>query len=149
MAQLVTYTAITIPVFLDISMRSFIKLNRTYLRCWPTTMKMTNFVRMSFKRFLNSFMKCQPNYCTENIYDGIELMFVCFYKFKRLQRYMLIYARYTIVLTNCISVVLCFLLDKFCLHLILQVKSKLVSYHGTYYLDVGLWKSLKQKSKRK
>lgn len=101
-------------------------------------MKMTNFVRMSFKRFLNSFMKCQPNYCTENIYDGIELMFVCFYKFKRLQRYMLIYARYTIVLTNCISVVLCFLLDKFCLHLILEVKSKLVSYHGTYYLDVGL-----------
>lgn len=147
MEQLVTYTAITI--FLDVSMRSFIKLNRTYLRCWPTTMKMTNFVRMSFKRFLNSFMTCQPNYCTENIYDGIELMFVCFYIFKRLQRFMLIYARYTIVLTNCISVVLCFLLDKFCLHLILEVKSKLVSYHGTYYLDVGLWKSLKQKSKMK
>lgn len=136
MAQLVTYTAITI--FLDISMRSFIKLIGHIYVVDLTTMKMTNFVRMSFKRFLNSFMKCQPNYCTENIYDGIELMFVCFYKFKRLQRYMLIYARYTIVLTNCISVVLCFLLDKFCLHLILEVKSKLVSYHGTYYLDVGL-----------
>lgn len=136
MEQLVTYTAITI--FLDISMRSFIKLIGHIYVVDLTTMKMTNFVRMSFKRFLNSFMKCQPNYCTENIYDGIELMFVCFYKFKRLQRYMLIYARYTIVLTNCISVVLCFLLDKFCLHLILQVKSKLVSYHGTYYLDVGL-----------
>lgn len=131
-----TYTAITI--FLDISMRSFIKLIGHIYVVDLTTMKMTNFVRMSFKRFLNSFMKCQPNYCTENIYDGIELMFVCFYKFKRLQRYMLIYARYTIVLTNCISVVLCFLLDKFCLHLILEVKSKLVSYHGTYYLDVGL-----------
>lgn len=125
MAQLVTYTAITI--FLDISMRSFIKLIGHIYVVDLTTMKMTNFVRMSFKRFLNSFMKCQPNYCTENIYDGIELMFVCFYKFKRLQRYMLIYARYTIVLTNCISVVLCFLLDKFCLHLILEVKSKLVS----------------------
>lgn len=136
MAQLVTYTAITI--FLDISMRSFIKLIGHIYVVDLTTMKMTNFVRMSFKRFLNSFMKCQPNYCTENLYDGIELMFVCFYKFKRLQRYMLIYARYTIVLTNCISVVLCFLLDKFCLHLILQVKSKLVSYHGIYYLDVGL-----------
>lgn len=136
MAQLVTYTAITI--FLDVSMRSFIKLIGHIYVVDLTTMKMTNFVRMSFKRFLNSFMKCQPNYCTENIYDGIELMFVCFYKFKRLQRYMLIYARYTIVLTNCISVVLCFLLDKFCLHLILEVKSKLVSYHGTYYLDVGL-----------
>lgn len=120
-----TYTAITI--FLDISMRSFIKLIGHIYVVDLTTMKMTNFVRMSFKRFLNSFMKCQPNYCTENIYDGIELMFVCFYKFKRLQRYMLIYARYTIVLTNCISVVLCFLLDKFCLHLILKVKSKLVS----------------------
>lgn len=84
-------------------------------------------------------MKCKPNYCTENIYDGIELMCVCFCIFKLLQRYMLIYARYTIVLTHCISVVLCFLLlDNFCLHLILQVKSKLVSYHGTYYLDVGL-----------
>lgn len=125
MAQLVTYTEITI--FLDISMRSFIKLIGHIYVVDLTTMKMTNFVRMSFKRFLNSFMKCQPNYCTENIYDGIELMFVCFYKFKRLQRYMLIYARYTIVLTNCISVVLCFLLDKFCLHLILEVKSKLVS----------------------
>lgn len=125
MAQLVTYTAITI--FLDISMRSFIKLIGHIYVVDLTTMKMTKFVRMSFKRFLNSFMKCQPNYCTENIYDGIELMFVCFYKFKRLQRYMLIYARYTIVLTNCISVVLCFLLDKFCLHLILEVKSKLVS----------------------
>lgn len=125
MEQLVTYTAITI--FLDISMRSFIKLIGHIYVVDLTTMKMTNFVRMSFKRFLNSFMKCQPNYCTENIYDGIELMFVCFYKFKRLQRYMLIYARYTIVLTNCISVVLCFLLDKFCLHLILEVKSKLVS----------------------
>lgn len=125
MAQLVTYTAITI--FLDVSMRSFIKLIGHIYVVDLTTMKMTNFVRMSFKRFLNSFMKCQPNYCTENIYDGIELMFVCFYKFKRLQRYMLIYARYTIVLTNCISVVLCFLLDKFCLHLILEVKSKLVS----------------------
>lgn len=125
MAQLLTYTAITI--FLDISMRSFIKLIGHIYVVDLTTMKMTNFVRMSFKRFLNSFMKCQPNYCTENIYDGIELMFVCFYKFKRLQRYMLIYARYTIVLTNCISVVLCFLLDKFCLHLILEVKSKLVS----------------------
>lgn len=125
MAQLVTYTAITI--FLDISMRSFIKLIGHIYVVDLTTMKMTNFVRMSFKRFLNSFMKCQPNYCTENIYDGIELMCVCFYKFKRLQRYMLIYARYTIVLTNCISVVLCFLLDKFCLHLILEVKSKLVS----------------------
>lgn len=136
MAQLVTYTAITI--FLDVSMRSFIKLIGHIYVVDLTTMKMTNFVRMSFKRFLNSFMKCQPNYCTENIYDGIELMFVCFYKFKRLQRYMLIYARYTIVLTNCISVVLCFLLNKFCLHLILEVKSKLVSYHGTYYLDVGL-----------
>lgn len=136
MEQLVTYTAITI--FLDISMRSFFKLIGHIYVVDLTTMKMTNFVRMSFKRFLNSFMKCQPNYCTENIYDGIELVFVCFYKFKRLQRYMLIYARYTIVLTNCISVVLCFLLDKFCLHLILEVKSKLVSYHGTYYLDVGL-----------
>lgn len=136
MAQLVTYTEITI--FLDISMRSFIKLIGHIYVVDLTTMKMTNFVRMSFKRFLNSFMKCQPNYCTENIYDGIELMFVCFYIFKRLQRFMLIYARYTIVLTNCISVVLCFLLDKFCLHLILEVKSKLVSYHGTYYLDVGL-----------
>lgn len=125
MEQLVTYTAITI--FLDISMRSFIKLIGHIYVVDLTTMKMTNFVRMSFKRFLNSFMKCQPNYCTENIYDGIELMFVCFYIFKRLQRYMLIYARYTIVLTNCISVVLCFLLDKFCLHLILEVKSKLVS----------------------
>lgn len=125
MAQLVTYTAITI--FLDISMRSFIKLIGHIYVVDLTTMKISNFVRMSFKRFLNSFMKCQPNYCTENIYDGIELMFVCFYKFKRLQRYMLIYARYTIVLTNCISVVLCFLLDKFCLHLILEVKSKLVS----------------------
>lgn len=125
MAQLVTYTAITI--FLDVSMRSFIKLIGHIYVVDLTTMKMTNFVRMSFKRFLNSFMKCQPNYCTENFYDGIELMFVCFYKFKRLQRYMLIYARYTIVLTNCISVVLCFLLDKFCLHLILEVKSKLVS----------------------
>lgn len=125
MAQLVTYTEITI--FLDISMRSFIKLIGHIYVVDLTTMKMTNFVRMSFKRFLNSFMKCQPNYCTENIYDGIELMCVCFYKFKRLQRYMLIYARYTIVLTNCISVVLCFLLDKFCLHLILEVKSKLVS----------------------
>lgn len=125
MAQLVTYTEITI--FLDISMRSFIKLIGHIYVVDLTTMKMTNFVRMSFKRFLNSFMKCQPNYCTENIYDGIELMFVCFYQFKRLQRYMLIYARYTIVLTNCISVVLCFLLDKFCLHLILEVKSKLVS----------------------
>lgn len=125
MEQLVTYTAITI--FLDVSMRSFIKLIGHIYVVDLTTMKMTNFVRMSFKRFLNSFMKCQPNYCTENIYDGIELMFVCFYKFKRLQRYMLIYARYTIVLTNCISVVLCFLLDKFCLHLILEVKSKLVS----------------------
>lgn len=136
MAQLVTYTAITI--FLDVSMRSFIKLIGHIYVVDLTTMKMTNFVRMSFKRFLNSFMKCQPNYCTENIYDGIELMFVCFYKFKRLQRYMLIYARYTIVLIHCTSVVLCFLLDKFCLHLILEVKSKLVSYHGTYYLDVGL-----------
>lgn len=106
MEQLVTYTAITI--FLDISMRSFIKLIGHIYVVDLTTMKMTNFVRMSFKRFLNSFMKCQPNYCTENLYDGIELMFVCFYKFKRLQRYMLIYARYTIVLTNCISVVLCF-----------------------------------------
>lgn len=125
MEQIVTYTAITI--FLDISMRSFIKLIGHIYVVDLTTMKMTNFVRMSFKRFLNSFMKCQPNYCTENLYDGIELMFVCFYKFKRLQRYMLIYARYTIVLTNCISVVLCFLLDKFCLHLILEVKSKLVS----------------------
>lgn len=125
MAQLVTYTAITI--FLDVSMRSFIKLIGHIYVVDLTTMKMTNFVRMSFKRFLNSFMKCQPNYCTENIYDGIELMFVCFYIFKRLQRYMLIYARYTIVLTNCISIVLCFLLDKFCLHLILEVKSKLVS----------------------
>lgn len=125
MEQKVTYTAITI--FLDISMRSFIKLIGHIYVVDLTTMKMTNFVRMSFKRFLNSFMKCQPNYCTENIYDGIELMCVCFYKFKRLQRYMLIYARYTIVLTNCISVVLCFLLDKFCLHLILEVKSKLVS----------------------
>lgn len=136
MAQLVTYTAITI--FLDVSMRSFIKLIGHIYVVDLTTMKMTNFVRMSFKRFLNSFMKCQPNYCTENIYDGIELMFVCFYIFKRLQRFMLIYARYTIVLIHCTSVVLCFLLDKFCLHLILEVKSKLVSYHGTYYLDVGL-----------
>lgn len=136
MEQLVTYTAITI--FLDISMRSFIKLIGHIYVVDLTTMKMTNFVRMSFKRFLNSFMKCQPNYCTENIYDGIELMFVCFYIFKRLQRFMLIYARYTIVLIHCTSVVLCFLLDKFCLHLILEVKSKLVSYHGTYYLDVGL-----------
>lgn len=71
-----TYTAITI--FLDISMRSFIKLIGHIYVVDLTTMKMTNFVRMSFKRFLNSFMKCQPNYCTENIYDGIELMFVCF-----------------------------------------------------------------------
>lgn len=125
MAQLVTYTEITI--FLDISMRSFIKLIGHIYVVDLTTMKMTNFVRMSFKRFLNSFMKCQPNYCTENIYDGIELMFVCFYIFKRLQRFMLIYARYTIVLIHCTSVVLCFLLDKFCLHLILEVKSKLVS----------------------
>lgn len=136
MEQKVTYTAITI--FLDVSMRSFIKLIGHIYVVDLTTMKMTNFVRMSFKRFLNSFMKCQPNYCTENIYDGIELMFVCFYIFKRLQRFMLIYARYTIVLIHCTSVVLCFLLDKFCLHLILEVKSKLVSYHGTYYLDVGL-----------
>lgn len=56
---------------------------------------------------------------------------------------MLIYVWYIIVLINCIFVVLCFLLDKFCFYFILEVKLKLVLYYGIYYLDVGLWKLLK------